>query len=88
MVTELIEFKLLENFSNEQLTTEAESVVENFHKKQDGFVDFALIGDITNQLYQMIIHYESMADIEKVKTDKCKKGEDNSVYICYSMTKE
>lgn len=67
MITELIEFEKKAEITNKQLVEQAEMIVNEFHKKQDGYVDMELISDKTNQHWQMIIHYQSMQDIEKVK---------------------
>lgn len=69
MITELIEFEVCEGISNEQLITKAEKVVTDFHKKQDGYIDMELVKDNLKGIGKMIVHYETMEDIEKVKNN-------------------
>jgi hypothetical protein len=63
-VTELVNFKVLESTTEEQLLLKADSLID-FLKKQDGFVDAELLTDAEGNARSIIIHYESF---EKVKS--------------------
>ena len=67
MITEIIAFEMREKTSKDQMIHQLDTVVHEFHKNQDGYVDMELVSDYSNQQWQMIIHYQSMDDIEKVK---------------------
>ena len=67
MITEIITFKKREETTTDQLVRRADKVVSEFHKKQEGYYDMELICNNSSQLWQMIVHYQSMNDIEKVK---------------------
>jgi hypothetical protein len=67
MITELIAFEKRNEISSNELIDVAEKVVTNFHKKQDGYVDMELIKESSGRLWKMIVHYQTMEDIEKVK---------------------
>ena len=67
MITELIVFELKKGIAKNQVVNQANKMVNDFHKKQDGYVDMELICDPSEDQWKMIIHYETMEDIEKVK---------------------
>ncbi len=69
MITEIIAFELLEGVSHDQLLKQADKVVNDFHKKQDGYIDMELDNASFGDQWQMIVHYQSMDDIEKVKNN-------------------
>ncbi len=64
IITELVSFKVLEATTDEQLITKAD-ILNDFQKKQDGFIDGELVKDVKENAWFFIYHYESM---EKVKT--------------------
>ncbi|MBN2772851.1 MAG: hypothetical protein JXR31_01290 [Prolixibacteraceae bacterium] len=69
MITEFISFELSDGIGHEQLILQADRVVNEFHKKQDGYVDMELVCENSGKQWQMVIHYQTMDDIEKVKTN-------------------
>ena len=63
IITELVTFKALEAVTDEQLISKADSL-NDFQKKQDGFLDAELVKDVKENEWYLIYHYENM---EKVK---------------------
>ncbi len=63
IITELVKFKVLETTTDEQLISKAD-ILNEFQKKQDGFIDAELVKDIKEGEWYLIYHYENM---EKVK---------------------
>jgi len=63
IITELVKFKVLETTTDEQLISKAD-ILNDFQKKQDGFIDAELVKDIKEGEWYFVYHYESM---EKVK---------------------
>lgn len=64
MITELVKFNLLETVTEDQLLTVSDSLINNFWKKQDGFIDATLTRGTQENDWCFIYHFESM---EKVK---------------------
>lgn len=64
MNTEFVKFKVLETTTDEQLISEANSHINGFQKKQDGFIDTELVKNIEENEWYFIFHYEN---IEKIK---------------------
>jgi hypothetical protein len=69
MITELIAFELREGISNDSLIRQADTVINDFHRKQEGYIDMELVSGTSDSTWQMILHYRSMEDIEKVKNN-------------------
>ena len=67
MITELIEFKLKDTTTVDALVEQLNKVYTDFHIKQDGYIDTELIENTQTGLWQMIHHYQTMEDIEKLK---------------------
>jgi hypothetical protein len=63
IVTEFVKLKVLETTTDEQLISKAD-ILNDFQKKQDGFIDAELVKDMNENSWCFIYHYESM---EKVK---------------------
>jgi hypothetical protein len=63
IITEFVKFKVLETTTDEQLTAKAD-ILNDFQKKQDGFIDAELVKDVNENAWCFIYHYESL---EKVK---------------------
>lgn len=64
IITEFVNFRVLETTSEKQLLSEADIFINDFLKKQDGFVDAELEKDVEGNARTFIMHYESF---EKVK---------------------
>lgn len=65
MITEFVNFRVLETTTNEQLIRKADRFIDDFMKKQDGFVDAELTKAVEGDSRCFILRYESF---EKVKT--------------------
>ena len=63
IITEFVKFKVLETTTVEQLLTKVD-ILNDFQKKQDGYIDAELVKHVEENLWCLIYHYESM---EKVK---------------------
>lgn len=63
IITEFVTFQVLESTTVEQLITKAD-FLNDFQKKQDGFIDSELVKDVKENSWCIIYHYESF---EKVK---------------------
>jgi hypothetical protein len=64
MITEFVNFKVLETTTDEQLIAKADAFIGDFMKKQDGFVDAELTKAADGDARCFILRYESF---EKVK---------------------
>ena len=63
IITEFVNFKVLETTTGEQLMSKADNLVE-FQKKLDGYIDSELVKDVNDNAWQFVYHYENL---EKVK---------------------
>ena len=63
IITELVNFKVLETLSNEEVIERANAFNE-FQSKQDGFIDAELIKNVADNSWCFVYHYENM---EKMK---------------------
>jgi len=64
IITEFVNFRVLDTTSNELLQAKADIFINDFLKKQDGFKDAELVKDSEGDARCFIIHYENF---EKVK---------------------
>lgn len=64
MITEFVKLKKLETTTDKQLLSTADTLINDFWKQQDCFVDAELVKNIENNEWCFIYHFESM---EKVK---------------------
>ena len=64
MITEFVEFKVLETTTDEQLISKADNMINDFWKKQDGFIDAELVKEIEGNSWYFIYHNENL---EKLK---------------------
>lgn len=64
MITEFVNFRVLETTTDEQLMAKADRFIGDFMKKQDGFVDAELTKTVKGDSLCFILRYESF---EKVK---------------------
>ena len=65
IVTEIVEFKLVSEISDERFINVVDSLERNFHSKQSGFIDTELSKGNNNQ-WTMIQHWGSMEEVRKV----------------------
>ncbi|MDA3890333.1 MAG: hypothetical protein PF517_01565 [Salinivirgaceae bacterium] len=65
-ITEIIEFKKLVNFTDEEIVEVVNTLEHNFHLKQEGFIDTELSKGSEEKQWFMIHHYEKMEHLEKV----------------------
>ncbi len=63
IITEIVKFKASETTTYEQLLIKVD-ILNDFQKKQDGFIDAELVIDAKEDAYYLIYHFESL---EKVK---------------------
>lgn len=63
IITEFVKFQLLETTSVEQLISKAD-ILNDFQKKQDGYIDAELVKGVERDEWYLIYHYETL---EKVK---------------------
>jgi len=64
MITEFVNFRVLETTTDEQLMAKADRFIGDFMKKQDGFVEAELTKTVESDSRCFILRYESF---EKVK---------------------
>jgi len=65
MITELVKFKVLETITDEQLELKAD-ILNEFQKKQDGFIDAELLKDVKENAWCIIYHYESFEKVQAI----------------------
>ena len=65
MITEFVEFKVLETTTDEQLISKADNLINNFWEKEGGFINAELVKGIEGNNWCFIYHNESL---EKLKT--------------------
>jgi heme-degrading monooxygenase HmoA len=74
IITEFVNFKVLETTTDEQLLSTSDNIINGFHKKQDGFIDAELVKDVEENTLCFIFHYESLEKIkaggEKMRNSK------------------
>ena len=75
IITEFVNFRALETTADEQLLAKADIFINDFLKKQDGFVDAELVKDIDGDARIFIIRYESMEKVKAIvdKMRNCKE---------------
>lgn len=64
MITEFVKLNLLQTAAAEQLAVKSDLLVNNFMKKQDGFIDAELVKEVGKDSWSFIYHFEN---IEKLK---------------------
>ncbi len=63
IITEFVRFKVLDTTTDELLVSKAD-ILNDFQKRQDGFIDVELVKGVKESEWYMVYHYENM---EKVK---------------------
>lgn len=64
IITEFVRFQAIDSSTNDQLLSAGGTLISDFMKKQDGYINAELVKDIQENAWCFIIRYESM---EKVK---------------------
>lgn len=64
IITEFVNFRVLETTTDEQLIAKADRFISDFMKKQDGFIDAELTKAVEGDARCFILRYENF---EKVK---------------------
>ena len=74
IITEFVKFKVLETTTDEQLILKAD-ILNDFQKKQDGFIDAELVKDTEENAWYFIYHYENMEKVKAIgeKMRNCKE---------------
>ncbi|NJK93872.1 MAG: hypothetical protein HC905_02135 [Bacteroidales bacterium] len=74
LITEFVNFTALETTSDEQLLSKADIFINQFMKKQDGFVDAELVKNTEGMARCFILRYQSFdkvkAIIEKLRSSE------------------
>jgi hypothetical protein len=75
IITEFVNFRVLETTTDEQLLSKADTFINDFLKKQDGFADAELVKDVEGNARCFIIHYESFEKVKAIveKMRNCKE---------------
>lgn len=78
IITELVKFKVLETTTEDQLIIKAGNMINNFQKKQDGYMDAELVKCVEGNNWYLIYHYENLEKIQVVgeKLRKSKEFEE------------
>lgn len=66
IVTEIVEFKIVEGLEENDFLKIVDFLEENFHSKQKGFIDTELMKGREEGSYIMIQHWETMKDCKEV----------------------
>jgi hypothetical protein len=73
MITEFVKFKVLETTTEEELLKKAD-ILNDFQKKQDGYINGELVKDTGENTWYFIYHYESLEKVkaigEKLRSNK------------------
>ena len=65
IITELVQFKVLNTTTDEQIVTAVNNLNE-FQKKQDGFLDAELVKDVKENSWCIIYHYENFEMVQAI----------------------
>ena len=65
IITELVKFKVLETTTEEQLISKVD-ILNDFQKKQDGFIDAELVKDVKENAWCIIYHYENFEKVQAI----------------------
>ena len=77
MITEFVKFNVLETTTTEQLLLNADVFINDFQKKQDGFIDVELVKEIEGNEWCFIFHYENLEKIKAIGEKMRKSKEFN-----------
>lgn len=75
IITELVNFRVLETTTDEQLVAKADRFINDFMKMQDGYVDAELVKSTEGDVRCFIIRYNSFEKIKAIveKLHNCKE---------------
>jgi hypothetical protein len=65
MITELVKIEVLQTTTDEQLMSKAE-IINDFLKKQDGFIDAELVKAVEGNIWYFIYHIENFEKLKAV----------------------
>jgi hypothetical protein len=65
IITEIVDFKVIPNTSNEKVVEIVDFVEKELHFKQSGFLNTELVKRDENDRWLMIHHYESLKEIKE-----------------------
>ena len=65
IITELVKFKVLDTTTDEQIVTAVNNLNE-FQKKQDGFLGAELVKDVKVNSWCIIYHYENFEKVQAI----------------------
>ena len=63
VITELVQFKVLETTTNEQIETSVKNLNE-FQKKLNGFIGAEFVKDLKENFWCIIFHYENFEKVQ------------------------
>lgn len=66
MITEFVNFKVLETTTDEQLIAKADRFIGDFMKKQDGYVDAELVKATEGDVRCFILRYEGFDKVKAI----------------------
>lgn len=66
IITEFVRFTVLETVTNEQLIAGASLFINDFLKKQIGFLNAELFNDVKTKEWCFIIHYDNWENINAI----------------------
>lgn len=75
IITEFVNFKVLETATDELLVAKADRFINDYMKKQDGYVDAELVKAAEGDVRCFIIRYESFEKVKAIveKLRNCKE---------------
>lgn len=79
IITEFVNFKVLETTTEEQLISKAD-ILNYFQKKLDGYIDAELVKNVKENAWCIVYHYESLEKV-KVIGEKLRNSEEFGEFI-------
>jgi hypothetical protein len=75
IITEFVNFKVLETTSTEQLLVKADNMIDGFLRQQEGFMDGELVKNAQENACSFILRYDSMEKVKAIvdKMRSCKE---------------
>ncbi len=64
IVTEIVTMKSVDNITKDEFVSIVDGLEKNFHSKQPGFIDTELLYDEQKNMWVMVQHWESMAQLK------------------------
>lgn len=66
MITELVKLNLLEAAIDEQLLAKSDLLINDFMKKQEGFIDAELVKEVGENAWTFIYHFSSTEKLKAI----------------------